>query len=140
MARTPTDLQILDLIFEHHLPDYLRAPHNDPVRQHKSYVPVDLEYVANFLGIDLTLLTSRLLDHLDKKYRYQVEKDSYVFLFSSAFGRGARQDQYVVNFPYLSSIIAGMRDDSRKYRIATSMAGVSLVISVTSFLISVLGR
>ncbi|WP_020407153.1 hypothetical protein [Hahella ganghwensis] len=140
MANTPTDLQILNLIFEHHFQDYLRSPHNDPVRQHKNYVPVDVDYIANILGLDQVLLVSRLMDHLDKKYRYQVEENSYVFLFSTAFGRGSDQDRHVVNFPYLSSIVAGMRDEDRKYRIATGMAGVSLAISVISFLISVMAR
>ncbi len=153
MSSTPTDLQILDLIFEHHLPRYLEFsdqggdhipqaagnPATD-TRQHKSFVPMDLDFIAAKLKLDRTLLVSRLFDHLDKKYRYEVEKDSYVFLFSPLFGRGTRQDRNVVNFPYLSSVLAGMRDESRKYRFATGMAAISLSISLMSFFISVISR
>ena len=101
---------------------------------------MDLDFLARKLKIDKALLVSRLFDHLDKKYRYQVEEGSYVFLFSTAIGLGTRRDVNVVNFPYLSSVLASMRDDNRKYRFATGMSAISLAISITSFLITLFHR
>jgi hypothetical protein len=67
------------------------------------------------------------------KYGYKKDDGSRVEFFAISAGG----DRNCVNFPYLASILADLRDQNRKYLVATVVALISIVLAVLSIVISV---
>ena len=134
MKRLPTDLQLLDTIYSMYYDAFASYPESSPKRSSKIYVPIDIDAIARKFGLDGDIVFGRLYYHLDEKYGYSQKEGGEVHLFTTVVGG----DRHCVNFPYVASIVATLRDQDRKYRIATGMASVSLLISVVSFALSIL--
>lgn len=134
MKRLPTDLQLLDTIYRSYYDFFASYSEASPKRSSKIYVPIGIEAVARKFDLDGDIIFGRLYYHLDEKYRYKQEEGGEVHLFTPAVGG----DRHCVNFPYVASIVASLRDKDKKYRIATGMASVSFLISVVSFALSIL--
>lgn len=133
MARLPTDLDILNAIYDRYYLVFASFDKSDPDRNSKVYVPIDIPAIAAKLKVDVDLVFGRLYYHLDQKYWYMRENDLKVHLFTPTIGT----DKNAVNFPYLASVLADMRWSNRKYRLGTGIAIISLAISIASFLISI---
>ena len=101
-------------------------------RSTKNYVPIDVREIGKELDVDSDIIFGRLFYHFDRKYGYKKDDGAWVHFFAIQIGG----DRHCIHYPYLGSVVADLRDESKKFRIATSMAAVSLVISVTSFVIS----
>jgi hypothetical protein len=134
MKRIPTDLELLNAIHEEYYDDFASYDENKPTRSAKVYVPIDIYKLGAKFGVDPDIIFGRLYYHLDKKYGYKDDSGAHVHLFSMVVGG----DRHCIQFPFAASILADLRTENRKYRIATTMAVISLVISVTSFTISIL--
>ncbi len=134
MKPSPTDLQILDTIYNDYYERFLDYSDENKTRSTKNYVPIDLEKIANKLAIDSDLLFGRLYYHLDNKYGYKESDDVEVPFFAIRLGT----DKHCINFPYLGAVLADLRDENKKYKLATTMAVISFFISVVSFLLSIL--
>jgi hypothetical protein len=134
MSRTPTDLQILNTIHDRYYDEYVRFDEDSPSRSSKIFVPIDIEGIARELDVDPDIVFGRLYYHLEKRYGYEVEENVRLHFFTPRLGK----DRNAIHFPYLSSVLSDLRSQNRKYVVATSMAGVALLISVVSFCISVL--
>lgn len=131
----PTDLQILDAIYERYY-DTFRTygnPGGALPRGSKAFVPIDIEQIAADFNVDRDIVFGRLYYHLDQKHRYRQDDGSLVSLFTLE----AAGDRYCVNFPMLSSVLASLRDDQRKHRGALAIAIASLVLSIVSIIVSV---
>ena len=133
MKRSPTDHDLLNIIYERYYDDFVAFDTETPNRSSKIYVPIDVESVASQLKVDSDIVFGRLYYDLDNRYGYKQDDDSRVNFFAMRVG----SDAHCVNFPYLSSILAGLRDESRKYRLATGMAITSLFLSVISLGLSI---
>jgi hypothetical protein len=72
-----------------------------------------------------TIIFGRLYYHLQNKYGYTKEDGGKVPFFTMQAG----SDEYCVNFPYLSSILATLRLESRRYAVTTWLAVIALVVS-----------
>lgn len=134
MKRLPTDLQLLDTIYRAYYDTFAGYSEASPKRSSKIYVPIDIEAIARKFDLDGDIIFGRLYYHLDEKYRYSQKEGGEVHLFTPVVGG----DRHCVNFPYVASIVATLRDQDRKYRIATGMASISLLVSVVSFSLSIL--
>ena len=132
MQRLPTDLEILNAIYNRYYPTFAGYSDGNKERSSKIYVPIDVKAIADQFGVDIDIVFGRLYYHLDRKYGYKDADGAEVHFFALAIGG----DRHCVNFPYVASVLADLRREDRKYRLATGMAAVSLFISVVSFLIA----
>jgi len=130
----PTDLRILDTIYDRYYETYAKYAKGDKSRSTKIYVPIDIQQIAQDLKVDADIIFGRLYYHLEHKYGYKQDDGSSVHFFSLCVGSDVR----CVNFPLMASVLADFREQSRKYTIATFIAVVALVISIGSIVISIL--
>ena len=82
--------------------------------------------------MDKDIVFGRLYYHLNKKHGYKNDDGSYVHLFTPVAGK----DRHCVNFPLVASVLANLRQENKKYRIATTLAVISLFISIVSLLLT----
>jgi hypothetical protein len=132
MKRLPTDLKLLDTIYRTYYDAFASYSDKSPNRSSKIYVPIDIEHIARQFNLDGDIIFGRLYYHLDEKYRYVQPGGAEVHLFSVVVGG----DHHCVNFPYVASLVASLREQDRKFRIATGMAMTSLLVSLVSFVLS----
>lgn len=133
-ARTPspTDLEILGEIYESYYDEFERYVKEDAGRDSKICVPLDLDAVAEQLGVDTDIVFGRLYYDLEQGYGYQQDNGAKVHFLGLQVGG----DSHCVNFPYLASVVARLRDKREKHHIATGISILSLVVAVVSVFIS----
>lgn len=129
----PTDLQILDAIYDRYYETYAKYAKGDKSRSTKIYVPIDIQEIAQDLKVDEDIIFGRLYYHLEHKHGYKQDDGSSVHFFSLCVG----SDVHCVNFPLMASVLADLRGQSRKYTMATCIAVVSVIIAVASIVISI---
>src|SRR5262245_19645156 len=115
MAELPTDLEILDVIYDRYYETFASYSKDNPTRATKVFVPIDITAIARSFGVDDDIIFGRLYYHLDKKHGYKDESGNTVHAFYSFSG----PEGHSVNFPLVSSILADLRREDRQYRIAT---------------------
>lgn len=135
MKPLPTDLQILNAIYERYYGEFAFQAAR---REKKIIVPIDIGVVAKRLGVDPDIVFGRLYYHLDPKFRHtSTRSDSddpvsvRLFLPRPDFGYDA------VHFPYMASVLAEMRAEDRKQKTSTSIAWFSLAVSVLAVVVSI---
>lgn len=132
MRKAPTDLEILNRIYERYYVQY--ASYTQGSRAAKIYLPIDCAVIARDLGVDNDIVFGRLYYYLDKKHGYTNPDGTRVPLFT----RGVGDDRDCVHFPMLASLLADLRYENRKFRVATSLAMASIVIALTTCFLSVI--
>jgi len=146
--KIPTDLEFLEEIFVTYYdrfadfkdsrngpdasPDRKSTSGSGNSRSSKIWVPIDIDALARKFSTDPDLIFGRLYYHLNEKYSHDASDGSKLDLFAIRIGA----DRHCINFPYLTSILAGLRDEQKKFRIATGIAGLSLIISLISIYIA----
>ena len=133
MAKIPTDLKILRVIYDRYYGNFQAYSEENKKRSSKTYVPIDIGEIAKSLDIDADIVFGRLYYHLNEKFSYKHVDGSRIDFFALRVDH----DSHCVNFPYLASILADLEDRNRKYLLTTILAGLSLVIAIISILISV---
>jgi hypothetical protein len=133
MAKIPTDLKILGVIYDRYYANFRAYSNENKGRSSKIYVPIDVGEIAKSLDVDADIVFGRLYYHLNEKFSYKHDDGSKVEFFALQVGN----DPHCVNFPYLASILADLQDKNRKYLMTTILAGLSLVIAIISILISI---
>lgn len=134
MARTPTDLAILDFIYNEYYPVFSAYVDDKPNRSAKIYVPLDIQKIADHFKVDKDIVFGRLYFDLEKRYGYRKDNAVAVPFFSLEVGK----DEHCINFPYAASVLADLRDKNNKYRLSIGLSVTSLVISVVAICISLL--
>jgi hypothetical protein len=118
----PLDKDVLRCIYDLYESEY-PGPPNDP------YLPIDINLVSKNLHCKQELIFGRLYFHLDKKYRYaNGERTSVPF-----FVLGVQKKRHCVNFPYLTSILAGLEEDERRTLLPIMISIFALLFSVFQF-------
>ena len=136
MRILPTDLQILNTIYNQYYDKFISFSKNDSDRSSKILIPIDITLIAKKLKVDVDIIFGRLYYHLEKKYRYSCSDDgSKVVAF---FALKAGTDSNCINFPYMASVLANLREREKKYSIATKIAILSLCIAGLSLIVSIL--
>ena len=137
MKKLPTDLQILNAIYERYYEIFARYEPGDESRLTKDYVPIDVEAIAKDLRVDSDIVFGRLYYHLNKKHGYRAEVGGHVPFFDLRTGP---DEIHTVHLSLLASVLADLRDRAKKYKTATWIASASLVVSVLAISISILGK
>ena len=130
--KAPTDLQILNQIYETYYDKFKSFSKEAPDRAAKIYVPIDCKLVAKRLRVDPDIVFGRLYYHLEKKYGYSQKDGARVHFFSLHIAG----DTHCINFPLLSSVVAGLRQESRKSSIATTISTLALAVAFASLSVS----
>jgi hypothetical protein len=133
MKALPTDFEILNAIYDRYYETFVSFSESDKKRSSKVLVPIDITTLAKDMGVDPDIIFGRLYYDLEQKYAYKHEDGATVHFFALKIG----DDRHCINFPYMASVLAKMREENRKYRIATIIAIVSLFVSVAAILISI---
>lgn len=131
----PTDLEVLNAIYDRYYDEFEKYVEEEDARETKVYVPIDIEDIAEKLNVEKDIIFGRLYYHLDHRYGYRRDDGTRVPLFSLKTGG----DRHCVNFPYMASVLADLRDKKEKHLIATSISILSLLVAGGSLAISLLG-
>lgn len=132
VQRLPTDLKLLDAIFRDYARTFASYSSDGAERSSKIWVPIDIEALAKRFGVDPDMVFGRLYYHMNGKYR-QPHGDEVLEFFQLRVGN----DKHCVNFPFLASVVADLREDRGRFLIATAIAMVSLVISLIAVFVAV---
>ena len=132
MTKIPTDLKILGVIYDRYYDNFHAYSDENKIRSSKIYVPIDVEEIAKSLKVDVDIIFGRLYYHLNEKFSYKHD-GSKVEFFALCVG----SDRHCINFPYLASVLADLEDQNRKYRTATTIAVLSLIIAILSIIIAI---
>ena len=133
MLRVPTDREILEAIYEQYYETFASFSKENPDRETKIFVPVDLETIAAGLGVDRDIVFGRLYYHLDQKYGYKRDGLNVHF-----FARVVKNDRHCVNFPLMASVLASLRTEHLRFRLATTISIISLSVAMVALVISVI--
>lgn len=68
--KVPTDLAILDAIYEQYYDEFASYDKESPTRSSKIHVPIDIISIAERLRVDRDIVFGRLYYHLNAKYEY----------------------------------------------------------------------
>lgn len=148
MRNTPTDLEILDHIYETYYQDYMNFLPEKPNRVARILVPLDLQKIATHFNIDINILFGRFYYDMNHKYNYKDSGGVPVKLFQSEV-RGSlphhteknktvpHKDVDCIQFLYLASILADLRDENRKYNRANLISWISATAAIISLVISI---
>lgn len=132
--RNPTDLEILDAIFDRYYQTFSDYDQDSSIRSSKNYVPIDVYAIGEHLKVDGDMIFGRLNYHLEEKYGYGQADGGRVSFFAMMVGG----DRHCIHFPYLGSVVAALRQEDQKFRIATTLATASLFLSAMALIISIL--
>jgi len=129
----PTDLRLLDAIYSRYHAEFSAFSDDNKTRGTKMWVPIDIDELAAKFSTDPDMIFGRLYYHLRGKYR-QPTGDEVLEFFQMRVG----QDRHCINFPFLASVLADLREERRRFVVATRIAALSLVISLVSIGFAVL--
>lgn len=132
----PTDLEILNAIYERYYATFQEFTREEPSRNSKIHVPIDCVAIADELGVDRDIVFGRLYYHLNHLYGYKHEDGVGVDFFNLRVGK----DVHCVNFPLLASVLAGLREDDNRQAFTRKVAWISLGVAVASIVISAVFR
>jgi len=135
MARAiPTDETLLATIYKRHLNDFSDWSEENKTRVTKIWVPIDIEALGKRFRCDPDLIFGRLYYHMNEKYASSTGDGQDVNFFNMRLAN----DRHVVNFPLLTSVLADLQDNRKRFIISTRVAALSLVVSAISIGIAVL--
>lgn len=135
MARPlPTDEHLLAMIYKKNLKAFSEWSEDNKTRVTKIWVPIDIDEMAKKYRCDPDLIFGRLYYHMNEKYASSTGDGQDVNFFNMRLGN----DRHVVNFPLLTSVLANLQDERKRFIISTRLAALSLVISAISIGIAVL--
>ncbi|WP_251977447.1 hypothetical protein [Salinicola avicenniae] len=113
--------------------DFASFERGDGSRASKIYIPIDCEKIAGKLKVDPDIVFGRMYYHLEKQYGYKQDDGGNVHFFALKVGN----DSKCVNFPLMTSVLAGLRQERKKFWIGTAIAVLALIVSTVSLTVSV---
>jgi hypothetical protein len=136
MKRLPTDLEILEEIYERYYSAFCSFTREKPNRSTKVYVPIDIEAIAKHFAVDPDIVFGRLYYHLESRYGFTEPDGTKVHFFALQAG----SDRHSVQFPLLAAVIASLREERNKHLIATWLSIAAIAISLVSLIVSLVFR
>ena len=133
MKRLPTDLKILDAIYERYYDVFSNYETDPSSRNSKTFVPIDIAAIAKGLRVDPDIIFGRLYYHFESKYGYEQPNGARVYFFAQNLG----SEHHCVHFPYVGSVLASLREEDRKFHVSTLIAGAAVLISFIALGITV---
>ncbi len=133
-GKLPTDRNLLEAIFKGYYAPFAAFSEEAKTRSAKIWMPIDVDAIARKFRTDPDMIFGRLYYHLNGKYG-QVGTDGVRLGF---FEMRVGGDKHCVNFPFLASVLADLKEERGRFVWATSIAGLSLVVSIVSISIALL--
>ena len=128
----PTDLQILQAIYDRYYDEFISYQKGGSQRRTKNYVPIDIASISASLDTDPDIVFGRLHYHLNQKYSIIDKSDNSRAPFFDAF----EVDRHSVQFPLLASVLASLHDERSRFMKTVYLATASFVISIIAAVIS----
>lgn len=136
MAKSvPTDLQILQKIYDIYYDDFCAYDKDKTIRDAKIFVPIDCKLIAEKLGTNGDIVFGRLYYHLANKYKYTDHDNGrapVVRLFEFQIGKDCK----CVHFPFMASVLADLKTQDRRFKLTLTASFAALCISIASLLLS----
>jgi hypothetical protein len=129
----PTDLELLEEIYRRYYSVFSDHSRDEPARSAKVYVSIDIHGLAERFNVDPDIIFGRLYYDLEPKYGFEKPDGSKVNFFTLKVG----EDAHAVQYPLLASVVARLRDERKRHRVAIWLSVVALVISAISVGLSV---
>lgn len=127
--KTPTDLELLDYIYNYYYELYTKWDEEEnKERQSKIYVPIDCQRIASHFGVDRDVVFGRLYYHLERKYGYRQDDGSSVHFFAFKVGN----ENKCIHFPYLSSVLADLRQEHKRFKLTVFLSTLAIILSTLS--------
>jgi len=136
MKRPPTDLEILEEIYRRYYGEFSAYSPEDPERDSKVYVPINIREIAEHFGVDGNIVHGRLYYYLDHKYSI-IKPNGGLVPFFRFVEDTVPTSRHQVQFPILASAIASLREERNKFLWATWLAGASFLIALLAFAVSI---
>lgn len=130
----PSDRQIFEAIYTMYVSDYVAQEHEQTHR--RVYFPIDLAAVANKLRCSTHLLFGRLYHDLAKRYDPETKPN----VSGAIFAIQAGSDRHCIHFPYMVSILAGMREQRRTQLYTWGISVTALILSSVSLLLNIVTK
>ncbi len=134
-GRLPTDRELLEAIFSAYYRVFAAFTEESKSRSSKIWVPIDIDALARKFRTDADMIFGRLYYHLNGKFSQELGDGSRLDFFQMRVGA----DRHCVNFPFLASVLADLKEERGRFVWATGIAALSLVVSIVSIAIAVLG-
>ncbi len=130
--KSPSDLKILNAIYNEYYADFTAFDKTNPNRQAKILIPVDCKKIGKKLGVDSDIVFGRLYYHMEKEYGYKDERGNRVIFFANSAG----EEIHCINFPYMASVLGKLQHEDDKFKISTWLSIVALIVSVIALCLS----
>ena len=132
MSRIPTDLEIMEELYERYFESFRKYATEDPDRIARIRVPINVQEVAEACGVEEDMIFGRIFYHFNKKYSYKDEKGNVTTFFITDKFEGLS-----VNFPIVASVLADLRVEKRKTDNYLFISSAALALSVIALLIAI---
>jgi hypothetical protein len=132
MKKLPTDLQILNEIYERYYETFC-SHSQDQSRSAEVLVPIDIRAIARTFSVDPHIIFGRLYYHLNRKYGYTEADGAKVSFFTIRTGK----EIPYIQFPLLASVLASLREEHGRDQWTRWLSIAAIAIALASFLISV---
>ena len=126
MENIPSDFKLLTEIYKRYYEQYEKFSREDPDRESRMYVPINIEAISDHLKSNKYIIFGRLNLHLNKKYGYKNDNGSISPFFSRKVGR----DENAINFPLLVSVISALQEERSKQNISIYLSIFAVTISL----------
>lgn len=130
--KSPSDLKILNAIYNEYYSEYSAFDKQNPSRQAKILIPVDCKKIGKKLNVDSDIIFGRLYYHMEKEYGYKDEKGIRIVFFANSAG----DEIHCINFPYMASVLGKLQHEDSKFKISTWLSIVALIVSVIALCLS----
>lgn len=131
MDKIPTDLEILEEIYNRYYDEFRRYAKREPDRIARIRVPIEVEKVAEACGVEEDMIFGRIFYHFNKKYSYKDRSGDITTFFTTEKFEGLS-----VNFPLVASILADEYAQKKKQDTYITIATISVGISVLALLVA----
>lgn len=132
MKKIPTDYEILTEIYNRYQDVFREYATEDPDRIARIRVPIEINKIAEEVGVDEDMVFGRLYYHFNKKYSYRDENGERITFFTSLKFEGM-----AVNFPLVASVLADLETENMKYKTAISLSTGALAASIVALALAI---
>lgn len=129
----PSDYEILSAIYDRYYTDFKSLVRSEPDRLHRIRIPIDVNEIAEMVGVEEEMIFGRIYYHFNKKYSYEDENGKQINFFSSGRVEGLR-----LNFPLVASLLADLKmEQARTDRTPVYASLAAATLAVMAFVIAV---
>jgi len=131
----PTDLEILEYVYNKYYDDFIAFDRNtNKIRITKNFVPLDIEKIAKHFQVDRDIIFSRFYYVFKEKYDYKKENGHNVSFFLMKLSEEGRGELNLINFPYMTSILAELREKNKKDYLHIKISAIAVIIALISLI------